>query len=57
MSIAPEPDLTLTRSAEWFESKWRNQRVGPALHPALDYIYLARDMARNEDLGRSRGSL
>lgn len=35
------PGLTVERAAEWFESKWRNQRVGPAQHPQLEYVFLA----------------
>ncbi|QDB74537.1 hypothetical protein SEA_MELBA_33 [Gordonia phage Melba] len=40
-----EPDATLRRAAEWFESKWNNQRVGPAIDPRLEYCYLAFDVA------------
>ncbi|MCV7017638.1 type II toxin-antitoxin system death-on-curing family toxin [Mycolicibacterium aichiense] len=45
-----DPDLTLGRSAEWFEAKWRNQRVGHSTHPELEYVYLAGDVRGTEEI-------
>ncbi|WP_051722141.1 MULTISPECIES: Fic family protein [Actinomycetes] len=38
---ADGPDATIQRAAEWFEAKWRGQRVGPAIDPRVEYIYAA----------------
>lgn len=42
-----EPDKTLEKAAEWFENKWVNQRMGPAIHPRLEYMYLAQEVSLN----------
>lgn len=46
-----EPDKTITVATEWFESKWADQRVGPASDPRLEYIFLSQQFGFANDDG------
>ncbi|MEX7473604.1 type II toxin-antitoxin system death-on-curing family toxin [Mycobacterium adipatum] len=49
-STLDAPEMTVQKAAEWLRVKWASQRVGPAIDPRLEFVFLAQAAQPADDM-------